>query len=74
MNKIQKNMIDLKSGNFYLIKHLSDDKTDIMNVAIVKDNFIFFTLLSDNIYQRISIDDFNNKFKLIDSKLPIHAR
>jgi len=61
-------MIDLKSGNFYLIKHLSDDKTDIMNVAIVKDNFIFFTLLSDNIYQRISIDDFNNKFKLIDNE------
>jgi len=64
----QKNMIDLKSGNFYLIKHLSDDKTDIMNVAIVKDNFIFFTLLSDNIYQRMSIDDFNNKFKLISNE------
>ena len=61
-------MIDLKSGNFYLIKHLSDNKTDIMNVAIVKDNFIFFTLLSDNIYQRMSIDDFNNKFKLIDNE------
>lgn len=61
-------MIDLKSGNFYLIKHLSDDKTDIMNVAIVKDNFIFFTLLSDNIYQRISINDFNNKFKLINNE------
>ena len=61
-------MIDLKSGNFYLIKHLSDDKTDIMNVAIVKDNFIFFTLLSDNIYQRMSIDDFNNKFKLISNE------
>ena len=61
-------MIDLKSGNFYLIKHLSDDKTDIMNVTIVKDNFIFFTLLSDNIYQRMSIDDFNNKFKLIDNE------
>lgn len=61
-------MIDLKSGNFYLIKHLSDDKTDIMNVTIVKDNFIFFTLLSDNIYQRISIDDFNNKFKLLDNE------
>ena len=38
-------MIDLKSGNFYLIKHLSDDKTDIMNVTIVKNNFVFFTLL-----------------------------
>ena len=61
-------MIDLKSGNFYLIKHLSNDKTDIMNVTIVKDNFVFFTLLSDNIYQRISIDDFNNKFKLIDNE------
>ncbi len=61
-------MIDLKSGNFYLIKHLSDDKTDIMNVKIVKDNFVFFTLLSDNIYQRISIDDFNNKFKLINNE------
>lgn len=61
-------MIDLKSGNFYLIKHLSDDKTDIMNVTIVKDNFVFFTLLSDNIYQRISIDDFNNKFKLINNE------
>ena len=61
-------MIDLKSGNFYLIKHLSDDKTDIMNVTIVKDNFIFFTLLSDNIYQRMSIDDFNNKFKLISNE------
>lgn len=61
-------MIDLKSGNFYLIKHLSDDKTDIMNVTIVKDNFIFFTLLSDNIYQRISINDFNNKFKLMNNE------
>ncbi|MBP8688765.1 hypothetical protein KBH77_00220 [Patescibacteria group bacterium] len=61
-------MIDLKSGNFYLIKHLSDDKTDIMNVTIVKNNFVFFTLLSDNIYQRMSIDDFNNKFKLIDNE------
>ncbi len=61
-------MIDLKSGNFYLIKHLSDDKTDIMNVTIVKDNFVFFTLLSDNIYQRISINDFNNKFKLINNE------
>ncbi len=61
-------MIDLKSGNFYLIKHLSNDKTDIINVTIVKDNFIFFTLLSDNIYQRISIDDFNNKFKLINNE------
>lgn len=61
-------MIDLKSGNFYLIKHLSDDKTDIMNVTIVKDNFVFFTLLSDNIHQRISIDDFNNKFKLINNE------
>jgi hypothetical protein len=61
-------MIDLKSGNFYLIKHLSDDKTDIMNVTIVKDNFVFFTLLSDNIYQRISIDDFNNKFKLMNNE------
>lgn len=61
-------MIELKSGNFYLIKHLSDDKTDIINVTIVKDNFIFFTLLSDNIYQRMSIDDFNNKFKLIDNE------
>lgn len=61
-------MIDLKSGNFYLIKHLSDDKTDIMNVTIVKDNFIFFTLLSDNIYQRMSIDDFNNKFKLMNNE------
>lgn len=61
-------MIDLKSGNFYLIKHLSDDKTDVMNVTIVKDNFVFFTLLSDNIYQRMSIDDFNNKFKLIDNE------
>lgn len=61
-------MIDLKSGNFYLIKHLSDDKTDIMNVTIVKNNFVFFTLLSDNIYQRISIDDFNNKFKLINNE------
>lgn len=61
-------MIDLKSGNFYLIKHLSDDKTDIMNIKIVKDNFVFFTLLSDNIYQRISIDDFNNKFKLINNE------
>lgn len=60
-------MIDLKSGNFYLVKHLSDDKTDIMNVTIVKNNFVFFTLLSDNIYQRMSIDDFNNKFKLIDN-------
>jgi len=61
-------MIDLKSGNFYLIKHLSDDKTDVMNVTIVKDNFVFFTLLSDNIYQRMSIDDFNNKFKIIDNE------
>ena len=61
-------MIDLKSGNFYLIEHLSDDKTDIMNVTIVKDNFIFFTLLSDNIYQRMSIDDFNNKFKLMNNE------
>lgn len=61
-------MIDLKSGNFYLVKHLSDDKTDIINVTIVKDNFVFFTLLSDNIYQRISIDDFNNKFKLISNE------
>ncbi len=61
-------MIDLKSGNFYLIKHLSDNKTDIMNVKIVKDNFVFFTLLSDNIYQRISINDFNNKFKLISNE------
>lgn len=61
-------MIDLKSGNFYLIKHLSDDKTDIMNVTIVKNNFVFFTLLSDNIYQRMSIDDFNNKFKLINNE------
>lgn len=61
-------MIDLKSGNFYLIKHLSDDKTDIINVTIVKDNFVFFTLLSDNIYQRISINDFNNKFKLINNE------
>ena len=61
-------MINLKSGNFYLIKHLSDDKTDIMNVTIVKDNFVFFTLLSDNIYQRMSIDDFNNKFKLINDE------
>lgn len=61
-------MIDLKSGNFYLIKHLSDDKTDIMNVTIVKNNFVFFTLLSDNIYQRISVDDFNNKFKLINNE------
>lgn len=61
-------MIELKSGNFYLVKHLSDDKTDIINVTIVKDNFIFFTLLSDNIYQRMSIDDFNNKFKLIDNE------
>lgn len=61
-------MIELKSGNFYLIKHLSDDKTDIINVTIVKDNFIFFTLLSDNIYQRMSIDDFNNKFKLINNE------
>lgn len=61
-------MIDLKSGNFYLIKHLSDDKTDIMNVKIVKDNFVFFTLLSDNIYQRMSIDDFNNKFKLLNNE------
>ena len=49
-------MIDLKSGNFYLIKHLSDDKTDIMNVTIVKNNFVFFTLLSDNIYQRMSVN------------------
>lgn len=61
-------MIDLKSGNFYLIKHLSNDKTDIMNVTIVKNNFVFFTLLSDNIYQRMSIDDFNNKFKLINDE------
>lgn len=61
-------MIDLKSGNFYLIKHLSDDKTDIINVKIVKDNFVFFTLLSDNIYQRMSIDDFNNKFKLMNNE------
>lgn len=61
-------MIDLKSGNFYLVKHLSDDKTDIMNVTIVKNNFVFFTLLSDNIYQRMSIDDFNNKFKLISNE------
>lgn len=61
-------MIDLKSGNFYLIKHLSDNKTDIINVTIVKDNFVFFTLLSDNIYQRMSMDDFNNKFKLIDNE------
>lgn len=61
-------MIDLKSGNFYLVKHLSDNKTDIMNVTIVKNNFVFFTLLSDNIYQRMSIDDFNNKFKLIDNE------
>lgn len=61
-------MIELKSGNFYLVKHLSDDKTDIINVTIVKDNFIFFTLLSDNIYQRMSIDDFNNKFKLINNE------
>lgn len=61
-------MIDLKSGNFYLVKHLSNDKTDIINVTIVKDNFVFFTLLSDNIYQRMSIDDFNNKFKLIDNE------
>lgn len=61
-------MIELKSGNFYLVKHLSDDKTDIINVTIVKDNFIFFTLLSDNIYQRMSTDDFNNKFKLIDNE------
>lgn len=61
-------MIDLKSGNFYLVKHLSDDKTDIINVTIVKNNFVFFTLLSDNIYQRMSIDDFNNKFKLIDNE------
>lgn len=61
-------MIDLKSGNFYLIKHLSDDKTDVMNVTIVKDNFVFFTLLSDNIYQRMSIDDFNNKFKIINNE------
>jgi hypothetical protein len=61
-------MIDLKSGNFYLVKHLSDDRTDIMNVTIVKDNFVFFTLLSDNIYQRISIDDFNNKFKLMNNE------
>lgn len=61
-------MIDLKSGNFYLIKHLSDDKTDIMNVRIVKDNFIFFTLLSDNIYQRMSVNDFNNKFKVINDE------
>jgi hypothetical protein len=61
-------MIDLKSGNFYLVKHLSDDKTDIMNVTIVKNNFVFFTLLSDNIYQRMSIDDFNNKFKLINDE------
>ena len=29
-------MIDLKSGNFYLIKRLSDNKTDIINVTIVK--------------------------------------
>ena len=61
-------MIDLKSGNFYLVKHLCDNKTDIMNVTIVKNNFVFFTLLSDNIYQRMSIDDFNNKFKLIDNE------
>ncbi len=61
-------MIELKSGNFYMIKHLSNDKTDIMNVTIVKDNFVFFTLLSDNIHQRISIDDFNNKFKLINNE------
>lgn len=61
-------MIDLKSGNFYLIKHLSDDKTDVMNVTIIKDNFVFFTLLSDNIYQRMSINDFNNKFKIIDNE------
>lgn len=61
-------MIDLKSGNFYLVKHLSDNKTDIINVTIVKNNFVFFTLLSDNIYQRMSIDDFNNKFKLINDE------
>lgn len=61
-------MIDLKSGNFYLVKRLSDNKTDIMNVTIVKDSFVFFTLLSDNIYQRMSIDDFNNKFKVINDE------
>lgn len=61
-------MIDLKSGDYYLIKHLSDNKADVMNVKIVKDNFVFFTLLSDNIHQRISINEFNNKFKLINNE------
>ena len=61
-------MIDLKSGNFYLIKHLSDNKADVMNVKIVKDNFIFFTLLSDSMYQRIPMNEFNNKFKLINNE------
>ena len=61
-------MSELKSGNFYLIKHLSDNKADVMNVKIVNDNFIFFTLLSDNIHQRISINEFNNKFKLINNE------
>ena len=61
-------MIEFKSGNFYLIKHLSDNKTDVMNVKIVKDNFVFFTLLSDNIYQRIPINEFNNKFKLMNNE------
>lgn len=61
-------MSELKSGNFYLIKHLSDNKADVMNVKIVNDNFIFFTLLSDNIHQRISINEFNNKFKLMNNE------
>lgn len=61
-------MIELKSGNFYLVKHLSDDKADIMNVKIIQDNFVFFTLLSDNIYQSIPINEFNNKFKLMNNE------
>ena len=61
-------MSKLKSGNYYLIKHLSDNKADVMNVKIVNDNFIFFTLLSDNIHQRISINEFNNKFKLMNNE------